>query len=345
METSQSRDSFPELLLLHRGRTGLTQRELAARARVSSRSFQDWEAGVTLPTAERLQRLIRALLEAGGLSPDHEFEEAHQLWVAAERQSARLRAPFDESWLAGLLAAYAPSRFSSASSALHTTTATEPVQPAAQDWGEAPDTTGFVGRGQELALLQHWVLDERCRLVAVLGMGGIGKTSLAARFALTVAPNFERVYWRSLRNAPPVTDWLAGAIGFLSDHELLPPESEMAQIRVLLELLRATPCLLVLDNSETLFEPGQREAAIEQAWMGMDGYSRPLVRLHTRAACSLPAARNRRSWRCSVVGYAAWSSTAWVSPTLTRCLQTSNWSATARRGSVWWTATAAMASP
>jgi hypothetical protein len=40
--------------------------------------------------------------------------------------------------------------------------------------------------------------------------------------AQSVAPAFERVYWRSLRNAPPVNEWLAGAIGFLSDQQSAP---------------------------------------------------------------------------------------------------------------------------
>src|SRR5207247_10519936 len=57
----------------------------------------------------------------------------------------------------------------------------------ARDWGEAPDTIGFVGRAAELARLRGWLLEERCRLVAVFGMGGIGKTTLAARLARTVA--------------------------------------------------------------------------------------------------------------------------------------------------------------
>lgn len=39
------------LPLRHRGRTGLTQRELTELADVSLRTLQDWEAGVTLPTA------------------------------------------------------------------------------------------------------------------------------------------------------------------------------------------------------------------------------------------------------------------------------------------------------
>jgi hypothetical protein len=50
-----------------------------------------------------------------------------------------------------------------------------------QDWGEAPDVIGFVGRAEELATLRSWVLEDRCRLAAVLGMGGIGKTALASR--------------------------------------------------------------------------------------------------------------------------------------------------------------------
>jgi hypothetical protein len=104
------------------------------------------------------------------------------------------------------------------------------VAPRAEDWGEAPDTTKFVGRAEELALLEGWVLEERCRVVAVLGMVGIGKTSLAARLAQTVAPSFLRVYWRSLRNAPPVSDWLAGAIGFLSDQHMVPGPNESERI-------------------------------------------------------------------------------------------------------------------
>jgi hypothetical protein len=67
-----------------------------------------------------------------------------------------------------------------------------------------------------------WV--SACRLVAVLGMGGVGKTKLAEE----VAPSFERVYWRSLRDDLPTSDWLAGAIAFLSDQPLVPPQSRGA---------------------------------------------------------------------------------------------------------------------
>ena len=221
MDTSHEPESFRGLLLRHRGRTGLIQRDLAARAGISRRAVQDWEAGLNYPTAERLKALIQVLVEAGGLTVEREASEARALWAAAEREAPRMRTPFDEEWFATLLAT--------------------PAAPAsverAQDWGVAPDTTGFVGRGDELAQLRRWVLDDRCRLVAILGMGGIGKTSLAARLATDVAPSFERVHWRSLRDAPPVSEWLAGAIGFLSDQQLVPPPSESERISALLQVL------------------------------------------------------------------------------------------------------------
>jgi WD40 repeat protein len=143
-----------------------------------------------------------------------------------------------------------------------------------QDWGEAPDDSTFVGRAAEVAVLRGWVLEERCRLVAVVGTGGIGKTSLATRLAHAVAPTFERVYWRSLRDAPPVGYWLVGAIGFLSDQQLVPPAAESERIAALLQLLRERRCLLVLDNLETLFEPGQQEGLYRP---GLEGYGRLLL--------------------------------------------------------------------
>ena len=49
------------------------------RAGVSLRSVQDWEAGVTLPSPERLPALISALLDMGGLTTGPEMSEAREL--------------------------------------------------------------------------------------------------------------------------------------------------------------------------------------------------------------------------------------------------------------------------
>ena len=56
-----------------------------------------------------------------------------------------------------------------------------------QDWGEAPDVSEFYGRAEELEMLQQWITVDKCRLIALLGMGGIGKTALSVKLAKTVA--------------------------------------------------------------------------------------------------------------------------------------------------------------
>lgn len=232
MLTSQAPDQvherFSGLLLRHRGRTGLTQRELAGRLRVSQRTVQEWEAGLNHPNADRLQGLILVLRELGVFTKGHEADEARELWAAVERQAPRMHTPLDEVWLSEVLSAYAPSP----ASPRHAGSSGE----RRQDWADAPEILGFMGRAEELAMLRDWVLNERCRVVAVVGMGGIGKTILATKLAQEVGPAFRCVYWRSMRNAPPASEWLGGAIAFLSGQQLVPPESEAARLELLLQL-------------------------------------------------------------------------------------------------------------
>jgi WD40 repeat protein/DNA-binding transcriptional regulator YiaG len=263
-DTDQEPESFAGLLLQHRGRTGLTQRDVAARVGTSERSVQDWEAGVYYPGAQNLKSLIAVLLEAGGLTVGREMVDGKALWAAVLREAARMRTPFDETWLAELVAKRAAR---TDPTLLTEPTAIVPVVPLSQaggvdhrqDWGEAPDVLRFIGRSDELATLRDSVQQRRCRLVVVRGAGGIGKTILAARLAQDVAPTFQRVYWRSLRDAPPIGEWLAGAIAFVSDQRAVVPEGEGARLPALLQLLRDGRNLLVLDNFETLLEPGMRE--------------------------------------------------------------------------------------
>ena len=130
------------------------------------------------------------------------------------------------------------------------------------DWGEATDVSTFYGRLPERLLLHQWINGEspsasqRCRLICLLGMGGLGKTTLSIKLAqelvasesaaeplspptpmpyghaprtphhrsaersrrspITPLPSFQFVIWRSLRNAPLLIDLLADLIPLLS---------------------------------------------------------------------------------------------------------------------------------
>ncbi|GAB1537682.1 hypothetical protein NUACC21_03320 [Scytonema sp. NUACC21] len=71
-----------------------------------------------------------------------------------------------------------------------------------EDWGEAIDVSIFYGRGTELSQVEEWIVKERCRLIAILGMGGVGKTAFSVKLAEQVRDKFEYVIWRSLHLTP-----------------------------------------------------------------------------------------------------------------------------------------------
>ena len=139
-------------------------------------------------------------------------------------------------------------------------TASEP------DWSEAPDVGAFFGRVSELADLDEWALEERCRLVAITGLAGEGKTALAARYARSVINKFEFILWRRLLNAPSLTELAQSLVGAISDQQDLVARMPTDEITRLLNFLRFHRCLLVLDNFELVFEAGDKTIRYRQGY-------------------------------------------------------------------------------
>ncbi len=124
-------------------------------------------------------------------------------------------------------------------------------------WTEIPLMGTFFGRSNELAQLQQWLVEERCRLVTILGIGGQGKTSLAVQLAHTVSPQFDVVTWHSLLNAPQLDEILPSILQTLNGSPVFDyPDSLDEQLSLLLHHLRQKRCLLVLDNLETILQSG-----------------------------------------------------------------------------------------
>ncbi len=135
------------------------------------------------------------------------------------------------------------------------------------DRGEAIDLSTFYGRQEELVEVEQWVVEDRCRLVALLSRGGFGKTALSVKLMHQVAPHFDVVLWRSLQNALPLGSVLAECILFLSQQQKIDlPESVEERISLLIHYLRQARCLLVLDNVETILQERNRAGKYREGY-------------------------------------------------------------------------------
>ncbi|BAY73560.1 WD-40 repeat-containing protein (plasmid) [Trichormus variabilis NIES-23] len=137
------------------------------------------------------------------------------------------------------------------------------------DWGDSSFISVFYGRKEEVTILEQWIVDERCQLVALLGMGGIGKTALSIKFAQQIQEEFEYVIWRSLREAPPAKTILTQFLQFLSEEqetEVNLPESLSDKISRLIYYLRTHRCLLILDNAESILRYGSRAGQYQEGY-------------------------------------------------------------------------------
>ncbi|MEA5476574.1 NB-ARC domain-containing protein [Pseudanabaena galeata UHCC 0370] len=138
-----------------------------------------------------------------------------------------------------------------------------------QDWCEVIDVAFFYGRGHELEILEKWIDRDRCRLVAILGMGGLGKTALSVKLAQQLQDKFDFVVWRSLNNAKTPSEMLSAVIHFLSQQKETPDTTDTnALISRLMEYLQRYRCLLVLDNFESVLKDEAQAGAYRKDYEG-----------------------------------------------------------------------------
>ena len=277
--------AFGQTILTLRTAIGLTQSRLAEILGISRRAVSEWEAGSSYPKAKHLKQLIEIGVQQQTFPAGREAEEIHLLWKAAHQKVL-----LDEQWLAALLEPSRPAngppstrqhqpqsveethKEASTVSARKEFVPTQrsvgspsvvspPTAPPAAvsrprvDWRDALAIPTFYGREQELAQLVQWTVQEHCRVVSVLGMGGIGKSALSIMLMHQATNHFEVVLFRSLRDAPSCEDLLDDCLQTISPQPLnLVSTNLERRISLLLELMRNGRILLVLDNLEGLLD-------------------------------------------------------------------------------------------
>ncbi|MEG4851992.1 tetratricopeptide repeat protein [Microcoleus sp. B5-D4] len=140
-----------------------------------------------------------------------------------------------------------------------------------------PPVRNFAGRIQELETIKNELLAPDTKAititsVCVVGLAGIGKTTLTSQLVRQLqseTTHFATVAWESLRSATgiaPGFDWIVDSLLFTLSGGAISTattvqDDYLKKTARLIELLKKQPCLIVLDNVETVLQTGQANRA------------------------------------------------------------------------------------
>ncbi len=254
-------------LKYEREQRGWSQEYLAERVGSDPKTVGRWEGGLTLPQAKYRRKLVELFgidAKEFGLPTRYSSNQAR-----VQASSIAIESSYEgniQGIQGGILS---------------------------KDLIEAPALEHFYGRVQELSELDQWIRHDRCRIVTITGSGGVGKTIFAAKVVEQVKNDFEYIFWRSLQNVPSLSYILKECLQFLSDQRRgKVPENSREQIQILMRCLQERRCLLILDNFESVFQPGKRAGSYQN---GYEDYGTLLLRAGTmeHGSCLLMTSREK----------------------------------------------------
>lgn len=117
-----------------------------------------------------------------------------------------------------------------------------------------PKIINFYNRESELKALSSWILDHDIRLISVLGLSGIGKTTLVKRWVDLNLDKFEVIIWKSLKYPKPLELLINDLLNTCKQESKATIDDNLKQ---LFDVFTDKKCLIILDDVHNIFTQGE----------------------------------------------------------------------------------------
>lgn len=130
------------------------------------------------------------------------------------------------------------------------------------DLSEAPDLYPLCDRHSEVTTLKQLILQNHSRIITILGLTGIGKSTLTVELIAQIKNKFDYIIWRNIDNYSSCESLQINILKFLSQTDFTSQKKEKISNsqtinNQLIDYLRKYRCLLIFDNLQEIFASGK----------------------------------------------------------------------------------------
>ena len=138
----------------------------------------------------------------------------------------------------------------------------------------APQIINFYNGKFELEILSNWILNQNIRLISILGLSGLGKTTLVKKFVDLNLENFEIIIWKNLR-FPKQLELIFDEILTTCHQEYQDNISD--KLKQTSALLTEKKALIILDDVQNLFINGELAGQYQTQYLDYQNWFKTLT--------------------------------------------------------------------
>ncbi|MGK7921787.1 MAG: NB-ARC domain-containing protein [Trichodesmium sp.] len=155
-----------------------------------------------------------------------------------------------------------------------------------QDLTLAPKIINFYSRETELKTLSDWLANQNIRLISVLGISGMGKTTLVRHCIDLNQQLFDVIIWKSIKISPFLDKAIAEILIKTNDTQNLTIQTDN-KLTDFFNLLQQKRCLIILDDLQELFMRREFSGKYQSQYQGYKDFFQNIVEIEHQSSLIL----------------------------------------------------------